>query len=101
MWPGGRRSFGGLAVAGEWATSLRCSLTYASSSWGAAQATTCALAWWEGPGVLLAAQSLSGCIAVSTSVPAPAAELARGARRLSGMLAPVIVLAGGRVTSFW
>jgi len=56
---------------------------------GPAQATTCALAQWEGPGVLLAAQSqIAGCIAVTTSVPAAAAELARAARKIvRGVLA--------------
>jgi hypothetical protein len=55
----------------------------------AAQATTFALAQWEGPGVLLDTQSqVVGCIAVTTSVPAPAAELAGAARKVvRGVLA--------------
>ena len=50
---------------------------------------------------MLAAQSRwSGCIAESTLIPAPAIELA-GGEGLFGVVAPVIVDAGGRVTSFW
>jgi hypothetical protein len=51
---------------------------------------------------LLAAQSHgAGCIAVMTSVPAPAAELALGEEGLLVWPRRSIVLAGGRVTSFW
>ena len=57
---------------------------------GSAQATTCALAQWEGPGVLLDTQSqIAGCIAVTTLVPAPAAELASSRGRLFGVCPPV------------
>jgi hypothetical protein len=54
----------------------------------AAQATSCALARWEGPGVLLVARSRrAGRIAEATSFPAPAAGLAlwRGVLWMGGL----------------
>ncbi len=75
----------------------------------AGQATMCALARWEGPGVLLVATFPGGgVIALATSFRALAADLRaiQARTRLAGSLfaAPpwvMLVSGGGHVTSFW